>query len=135
MKKIISARYSETSLSIGLFILRAASGALMIPHGYDKLTHFSKYSAAFADPFHIGAIASLSLDIFAEFFCAILIIPGLLTRLASIPLMIAMAVAVFYAHHGEIFGNGERAALYFAMFLSVFFAGPGKFSVDKMIGK
>ena len=135
MKKLISTRYSETSLSIALFILRAASGAMMIPHGYDKLNHFSKYSAGFVDPFHIGISASLSLDIFAEFFCSILLIVGLLTRLATIPLIITMTVALFYVHHGQVFGDGERAALYFAMFLTILMAGPGKYSADGMISK
>jgi putative oxidoreductase len=135
MKKLLSTRYSETSLSIALFILRAAAGAMMIPHGYDKLQHFSKYSPAFVDPFHIGITASLSLDIFAEFFCSILLILGLLARLTVIPLIIAMSVALFYVHHGEIFGDGERAALYLIMFISILFAGPGKFSIDGMISK
>ena len=38
--------------------------------------------------------------VFAEFFCAAFIILGLFTRLASIPLVIAMGVAVFFAHKG-----------------------------------
>jgi putative oxidoreductase len=135
MKKLISTGYSETSLSIALFLLRAAAGAMMIPHGYDKLRHFSAYGPGFTDPFHIGGPLSLSLCIFAEFFCAILIVLGLFTRLASIPLIITMAVVVFYVFHGQIFGKAEHPSLYLAMFIAVLFAGPGKFSLDKMIGK
>ena len=136
MKKIIAARYTDTSLSLGLFILRITAGGVMIvAHGYDKLQHFSKYSAGFVDPFHIGIPASLSLDIFAEFFCSILVILGLLTRLAVIPLIIAMSVALFYVHHGDIAGDGERAGLYLAIFLALLLAGPGRLSVDRLIGK
>lgn len=135
MKKLFSTRYSDQSISISLFLLRLAVGGLMIPHGYQKLMNFGAKSAGFTDPFHIGGPASMSLAIFAEFFCAILIVIGLATRLASLPLIITMSVALFIAHKGEIFGDGEHAALYLAGFLILLFAGPGKISVDKMIGK
>ena len=108
---------------------------MMVSHGYDKLRHFSKYSAGFSDPFHLGSGLSLSLDIFAEFFCSCLLVLGLFTRLACIPLIIAMSVALFNAHQGDAFGNGERAALYLCGYIALLFVGPGKVSVDKLIGK
>jgi putative oxidoreductase len=135
MAKLLSTRYSETSFAIALFILRVAAGAMMIPHGYDKLNKFSEMAPTFSDPFHIGSALSLSLVIFAEFFCAIFIIVGLFTRLACIPLIIDMAVALFYAHHGRIFQDGEKAALFLVIFITILFVGPGKLSLDKMIGK
>jgi putative oxidoreductase len=135
MKKILSTAYSATSFSIGLFILRAGAGALMIPHGYDKLNKFNEYKVVFSDPFHIGTTASLSLSIFAEFFCAILIILGFLTRFACIPLMINMSVALFVAHHGDLFGVGEKAAIFLTAFTAILFTGPGNYSVDKMVIK
>lgn len=144
MKTLFSTRYTETGMSLGLFVLRASAGGLMIPHGYDKLINFEKYAGGFMDPFGLGLNVSLSLTIFAEFFCAILIVFGLLTRLAAIPLIIAMAVAVFIAHNADLifyfegekmYGTAEHAGLYLAIFLSLLLTGPGKFSVDKMIGK
>lgn len=135
MKKLFSARYSDASMSIGIFFLRVAAGGLMIPHGYSKLQNFSKMSSRFADPFGLGPTVSLSLSIFAEFVCAILIIIGLATRLATIAPIINMAVAVFIAHKGDIFDTGETAALFLAIFVTILFTGPGKYSVDGMIGK
>jgi putative oxidoreductase len=135
MKKLFSWKYSDTSISFALLILRFTMGGLMIPHGYDKLMKFAQYSSQFADPFGIGMKASLALTIFAEFFCAILIVLGLMTRLACIPAIINMAVALFVAHKGLIFGEGEHAALYLFGYLALLFAGPGKYSVDKLIGK
>jgi len=44
-------------------------------------------------------------------------------------------VALFNAHHGDAFGNGERAALYLSGYIALLFVGPGKLSIDKMIGK
>lgn len=107
----------------------------MIPHGYKKLMNFANKSSGFTDPFQIGGPASMSLTIFAEFFCAIFIVLGLMTRLACIPLIIAMGVAVFYSHNGQVFGDGETAALYLAGFIALLFTGPGKISMDRLIGK
>jgi putative oxidoreductase len=135
MKKFFSTNYSDTAFNIGLLLLRLAAGAMIIPHGYSKLKGFSKMSSQFSDPFHIGQTLSLSLTIFAEFFCGMLIVLGLFTRLASIPLIIAMSVAVLYAHHGDIFGKGQTASLFLAIFLTILFVGPGRASIDGMMGK
>lgn len=135
MKKLFSTKYSDKSVSFALLLLRLSLGGLMIPHGFKKLMSFAAKSASFSDPFHIGGPASMSLTIFAEFFCALFVLVGLMTRLATIPLIIAMSVAVFYSHHGQVFGDGEHAALYLAGYIALLFAGPGKISVDRLIGK
>lgn len=135
MKKLFSSKYSDRSISFSLLLLRLSLGGLMIPHGFKKLVNFAAKSSGFTDPFHIGGPASMSLTIFAEFFCAILIVLGLMTRLACIPLIIAMAVAVFISHDGQVFGEGELAALYLAGYIALLFAGPGKISMDRLIGK
>lgn len=134
--KILTTKYSNAAFSTATLILRLGLGIIMlVAHGNDKLQHFSKYSAMFSDPFHIGKVTSLSLDIFAEFFCSCLVILGLFTRLACIPLIVAMSVALFYAHHGDVFGVGERAALFLTGYVSLLLLGPGKMSVDGLIGK
>lgn len=135
MKKFFSTKYSNQSVSISLFLLRIAVGGLMVPHGYQKLINFAAKSSGFSDPFHIGGPASMSLTIFAEFFCSVLLVLGLMTRFACIPLIIAMSVALFHAHNGKVFGDGEHATLYLVGFFVILLMGPGKISVDKLIGK
>jgi putative oxidoreductase len=135
MKRFLSTRFSDTSASLALLILRLALGVLMVPHGFNKLIHFTEKAGKFADPFHIGSTLSLSLVIFAEFFCALFIVFGLFTRFATIPLIIAMSVALFVAHNGEVFGDGEKAALYLAGYLALLLTGPGKISLDRVLGK
>jgi putative oxidoreductase len=135
MKKLFSTKYTDNSISFALLVLRIALGGLMIPHGYQKLMSFAAKSSGFSDPFHIGGPASMSLTIFAEFFCAVFILIGLMTRFATIPLIVAMSVAVFIAHKGQVFGDGEHAALYLAGYITLLFTGPGKISMDKLIGK
>ena len=135
MKKLFSSKYSDNAISISLLMLRLTLGGLMIPHGVQKLTRFAAKSSSFADPFHIGSPTSMALTIFAELFCAVFVVVGLMTRISTIPLIVVMSVAVFSAHHGKIFGEGEHAALYLGGFIALLFAGPGKVSMDRLIGK
>lgn len=135
MKKLFSTRYSDTAFSFAILILRLGLGTMVAFHGYTKLMKFSSLSQTFSDPFHIGHTASLSLVIFAEFFCGALVVLGLLTRFACIPLVIAMFVALYFSHHMQIFAEGEKAALYLTGFITLLFVGPGKVSVDRLIGK
>ncbi|MBM3413890.1 MAG: DoxX family protein [Bacteroidetes bacterium] len=134
MKKLFSTRYTENSIAFSLLLLRLTLGSLMIPHGFAKLTKFTTVVKEFPDPLHLGATVSLSLVIFAEFFCAVLLVAGLMTRLVVIPLIITMGVAVFMVLNSDFFGEAEIATLYLAGFLVLLVAGPGKVSVDRMLG-
>jgi putative oxidoreductase len=137
MKKIFSTRTSDNAFSFSMLLLRLGAGLLMlINHGLDKIMHFADKAPRFADPFHIGSTTSLSLVVFAEFFCAAFVILGLFTRLATIPLVIAMGVAFFIANKYN-FGTtgGELSLLFLACFTVIMIAGPGKISLDRFIGK
>lgn len=133
MKRLMSINYSNAAFNFTMFLLRIGSGVMIMWHGYSKLAHFTDYRSKFMNFMGIGNTASLSLVIFAEFFCAIFLILGLFSRLAAIPLIVAMATALFKAHHGDVFGDGEKAALYLMCFTSVLLCGPGKASLDGMM--
>ena len=136
MKKMFSTRVSENGLAFALFILRIGAALLiMIKYGFYKLTHFAQIAPKFSDPFHIGSTTSLALVVFAEFFCAAFVILGLFTRLACIPLIIATSVALFSAMKGDFFGKGEAAGMFLVVFLTLLITGPGKASLDRLIGK
>src|SRR5438270_11853541 len=113
MKKLFSTNYSDTAFSFATLLLRVGAGSLiMIDHGLDKLIHFAQKARHFPDPFHIGSTTALSLVVFAEFFCGAFLILGLFTRLACIPLIIAMATALVFAHKGDFYGQGEAAGIF-----------------------
>lgn len=136
MKKLLSTSYSAGAFNFAMLVLRLGVGILMMHHGYQKLTDFhGTLDHGFPSFLGLSPSISLSLDIFAEFFCALFLILGLFTRLSAIPLIIAMSVALFQAHHSDVFGMGERAALYLIGFIVLLFVGPGRISVDSMIGK
>jgi putative oxidoreductase len=135
MKKLLSTKYSAGAFNAAMLILRLGVGIMMMMHGYDKLVHFSSLQHKFMNFMGMGSTVSLTMVVFAEFFCSMFLILGLFTRLASIPLIIATCVMVFKAHNGEVFGDGETAALYLTAYLVLLFVGPGRVSVDSMIGK
>lgn len=135
MRRLISTKYSAGAFNAAMLSLRVATGALMMKHGYDKLVHFAEYKIKFMNFMGIGQAASLSLTIFAEFFCALFIIIGLFTRLFVIPLIVVMCVALFKVHNADFMGQGEMATLYLAGYLVLLFVGPGRVSIDAMIGK
>ncbi|MBL0153999.1 MAG: DoxX family protein [Chitinophagaceae bacterium] len=135
MKKLFSTKYTDRSVTLALFLLRLVFGGLMMVHGYDKLTHFNSMARMMPDPFHLGSTVTMSLAVFAEFFCAALVVLGLLTRLAAVPVIINMVFALKLGHHWHIAGGGEMATLFLGGFLAILIMGPGKFSVDRLIGK
>ena len=136
MKRILSIRYSVAAFNFSMLLLRVVFGLLMIiKHGYDKMMKFSTLQNEFYSFFGIGSKASLVLAIFAEVLCALFIVLGLFTRLAAIPLIITMLVAVFGFNGGKPLIESEVALLYLGAFTTLLFCGPGKISIDGMINK
>ncbi|MGE4587147.1 MAG: DoxX family protein [Mangrovibacterium sp.] len=119
---------------LGLLILRVGIGASMLTHGIPKLQLlFAGGEIAFPDPLGIGVTGSLLLVVFAEGLCSVLLVSGLFTRLASVPLLINMAVAVFVIHGADPFAKKELAVLYLLVFLIIMVFGGGRFSLDRLI--
>lgn len=122
------------NIDLSLLILRIAGGALMLTHGIGKIAPlFGSDPIQFPDPIGLGATTSLALTVFAEVLCAALLILGLATRFAAIPLLITMLVAVFVVHIADPFANQELPLLYASIYLVILIAGAGKFSIDNMV--
>lgn len=121
--------------SLAALIIRLAFGALMLTHGVPKLVNFADYAPNFMNFMGLSGGMSLGLVVFAELFCSILLILGIGTRLAVIPLLITMLVAVFVAHANDPFSKKEMGLLYFFAYFSLLISGAGKYSIDAMIKK
>ncbi len=135
MKKLLTTNYSAGAFNTAMLLLRLVAGILLMNHGYGKLTHFNETASHMPSLFGMGGTVTAALVVFAEFFCALFVVLGLFTRLACIPVLIAMGYALFKAHNGDVFGQGEMATLYLGAYLTLLIVGPGKISVDGMIGK
>ncbi|HTI92016.1 MAG TPA: DoxX family protein [Puia sp.] len=136
MKKFLSTQYSETAFNVASLVLRLTFGLLLcVNHGFEKLLHFSKLEYTFSDPFHIGHRWTLVCTIFSEVFCSLLLALGLFTRIAALILVIEFAVISFLIHKGSSLGSRELDLVYLTGFFAVLMVGPGRVSVDGMMGK
>jgi putative oxidoreductase len=121
---------------LALLFIRISIALLMLTHGLPKLAKFfSDEPIVFASVFGMSQSLSLGLTVFAEVFCSILILIGLGTRFAAIPVIITMAVAAFYIHAADPFSTKEMAVLYLLGFTFVLIAGAGKYSLDTVLSK
>lgn len=131
MKNTYSTNLTLSQIDLGLLILRLGAGGLMLTHGTPKLIKlFGNEEIAFADPFGLGMGVTLALAVFAEFICSILVILGLGTRLAAIPLIVTMGTAVFIIHASDPFQRKEMALIYLLIFVVLLVTGAGKHSLD-----
>ena len=136
MKRLFNTNFNHGGLNFALLILRVAFGAFMMVHGYGKLQGvMAGGEIQFMDPFGLGQATSMYLTIFAEFFCSILLVFGFATRLATIPLIITMLVAVLIAHGQDPFEKKEMALHYLVVYLFLLITGPGKYSIDYFISR
>ncbi|MBK9291161.1 MAG: DoxX family protein [Bacteroidetes bacterium] len=121
-------------LSLWLLFFRVALALMMLTHGLPKLAKLLPgQEIVFPDPLGIGTLPSLLLAVFAEVVCSLLILLGLGTRLAAIPLAITMAVAAFMVHAGDPFARKELALMYLLSYITLIVTGSGKFSVDRYL--
>ena len=127
--------YQSLSSDLATLILRVTIGGLFVYHGYTKVIAFNEILPQFPDIIGIGAKLSFILVIFAEFVCGFLVAVGFLTRLAVIPVFITMIVAYFIAHGKDAFNVKELAFVFLVLFVAIFVAGSGKYSIDYLIQK
>ena len=108
----------------------------MLTHGLPKLMMlFGEGPIQFPGVMGMGPELSLALAVFAEVLCSILIIVGLGTRLASIPLIVTMVIAVFYIHAADPFAVQEMGLHYLLAYVVLLLLGSGKFSLDALLVK
>jgi putative oxidoreductase len=121
------ARYAP----IGLTLLRIVAALLFIEHGTQKFFDFPASGRPMASLPPLFILAGL-----IETIGGILVLIGLFTRYAAFIMSGEMAVAFWMGHVGgshtifPIQNHGEAAALFCFIFLYIFLAGPGAWSID-----
>ncbi|WP_394776550.1 DoxX family protein [Flavobacterium sp.] len=141
MKKLALNSNQPINLDFGLLLIRIIIGLLMAFYGYEKLTHFEEMAASDFWQKNVNFIGftgkvPLALTVFAELFCSLLVLIGLFTRLALIPLLICMGFIIVSIAQFTILNSGDNgyefntAFVYFIIYLALFFTGSGKYSLD-----
>jgi uncharacterized membrane protein YphA (DoxX/SURF4 family) len=92
----ITSERSHTCLTdAGLLYLRVTGSVLvLVIHGLPKAMHFTSQAAVIEDPLHIGKTLTLWFAIFGEVFCPLLMIAGIATRVAALPILLITAMAL-----------------------------------------
>ena len=113
-----------------LSVLRMVTGFTFSFHGFQKL--FGLFGG---HPMQFPSLLWFAGTL--ELFGGLLIFLGLATRPVAFLLCGQMAFAYFYAHAPKGFlpvvNGGELAVLYFFVFLYLFTAGPGPWSLDALL--
>ena len=121
---------------VAALVLRVGFSLFMVlNHGWPKLLKFPAKHLTFSDPLGVTPTVSMALAVFGELVCPLLILVGLLTRLASVPAAFTMFIAAVVVHKDDRLGDGEHALLYAIAFAAIFLLGPGRFSLDRVFKK
>ena len=134
MKQFLGPQPLNTDVA-ALLLRLILGGLFFFIHGWQKIDNYQQILPMFGDIIGIGSKLSFNLVIFAEFFCAFLILVGLFTRLAVIPLLITMFIAYFVAHAKDDFQVKTLPFVYLWLCPVVFVLGSGKFSLDQLLYK
>ncbi len=128
--------YLERLQPLGLLALRLALGAVMIAHGWQKIAgHMHGIMGMLS---HLGIPPWMAyLVVAAEFGGGILVVLGLLTRLAAFAFLIDMLVAISKVHlKNGLTGQGgfEFPMMLAAVAFALIFFGAGPISLDWLRG-
>jgi putative oxidoreductase len=117
--------------NLALAVLRIGASGMLLTHGIPKIERLFATPVEFPDPLGVGETLSLILALFGEVVGPLLVLIGYKTKLAAIPTILTMTVALLFIHLNDPIHIKEKALLYLLLFLVIFLAGPGKYSVDK----
>ena len=118
----------------GLLFQRLAGSLLVLQvHGLPKLLHFQQQLSLIEDPFGLGASLTLWLAIFAEVVCPLLIMLGVFTRLACLPLLFLLLVALLLVHPQWSLAEGQFGWLLLILFGTLLISGPGRMVLGQRV--
>ena len=116
-----------------LSVLRFISGLLFLEHGTSKFLGFPHVDKV-PDALSMSGVGGM-----LELVGGALLVIGLFTRPVAFLLSGEMAIGYFYAHAPKSFfpvlNGGDAAILFCFVFLYLFFAGPGPWSVDAAMNR
>lgn len=127
----------ERLRGVALLLGRLAVGLLFSSTGWGKVHHVGKVTELFTS-LHIPAPGfSAVLVGWSELLCGAALVLGLLTRLATLPLIVSMTVAILTARRGDLHGLfdlvGFEELTYLVVLVMIAVLGPGDLSMDHLL--
>ncbi len=132
LTKLLSSLSSDRWFDSAILFMRIFIGAMMLTHGIGKLQNYNAIVNSFPDPLGIGSAASFTLITLTEVGCSVLIIMGLFTRLATLPLIFGMYIATFIAFPEKTFAEGELSFVYMGIYIMLLVSGGGRYALDAL---
>ena len=129
---LLSSLSSDRWFDSAILFMRIFIGAMMLTHGIGKIQNYNAIVNSFPDPLGIGSAASFTLITLTEMGCSVLIIMGLFTRLATLPLIFGMYVATFIAFPEKTFAEGELSFVYMGIYIMLLVSGGGRYALDAL---
>ncbi len=133
----IASRFRNICSKLGWLpavLARVTIGYIFIQSGWGKLHHLDKVVEFFTELGIPAANIQAPFVACVEFGCGLLVLLGLFTRFASIPLIGTMVVAIFTAKMKDISELGDLFAmseyLYIVLLLYLIVHGSGCISID-----
>ncbi len=133
--KSISNLYHIRHLNIVILLARVWLGTVMLKHSgtylfQDKVPELAEFLKSLNWPY--PDVLAYTSQI-TEFFAAILILLGI--RFGAWMMAVTLAVAVLFAHSGQIYSEAELPFNYFLLSLMLCLTGCGKPSLDQVFFK
>jgi len=119
----------------GAFVLRLALGLSMAVHGYEKVVphnataHFAHYVVSLGMPYWLGVVSA-----YTEFLGGVLVLLGLLTRLAAALICTNMLVALITVGIHQGFGIYNYIFALVAIAFMLVVNGAGALGLDRRVG-
>ena len=134
--RLAMGRISEptgASIAWGLLFMRVSAALLLLwVHGLPKLLNWNLELQRIEDPFGLGANLTLGLAVFAEVLCPLLLMLGIYARLACLPVLAVLAVALGVVHPYWTLDQGQFAWLLIILFGGLALTGPGPLVVGNL---
>jgi putative oxidoreductase len=122
---------------LALLVARLTVGILFVSTGWGKVNNLGKITQYFTELGIPMPAFNATLASFTELIGGSLLVLGLASRLAAIPLVVTMVVAILTAKRDEIHGLpdlfGEVEWTYLVILLVIITLGPGKAALDTLV--
>jgi putative oxidoreductase len=129
----------DKNRSLALLFARLGVGLVFVSTGWGKVHNIPKVIEFFRSLGIPAAELQAPFVAYTELLCGAAIVIGLLTRLASIPLVVSMVVAIATAKKNDLHGLFDLVGFdeftYIVLLVVIAVLGPGTIAVDSILAK